>query len=399
MIFNKKSVCLTLIFCLIFALCSCGVKGSETDESSLCESFESSTIEIVLNEEPEPSDAQQVLNKMTLKEKVCQLFVVPVDDVAGKYNTVAITEDFLLFYNEFPVGGYILFEDNLKNHEQSEFLLKNLNNLSFNRFSIPTFLTVDEEGGKVARIGNNEGFNVEKFDNMFYTESADKAFYIGNTIGAYLKNIGFNVDLAPVADVFSNSENEVIGVRSFSNDPYVVCEYALNYANGLKANGIYATYKHFPGHGATKGDTHVDYAFTDKTYEELMECELLPFKSAADNNIPFIMTSHISLPSVLGDYTPVTFSYEAVTGILKNDLGYKGLVITDSLKMGAISKHYSSAEAAVLAFKAGNDLLLMPENIPEAVNGIIDAVNKGEISEDRLNQSVLKIIEYKLKIK
>lgn len=389
-----------LFLCLILAVtsvfCSCGDGETFSDSSN-----DSDTTILTESEVDETGQlvAEKILSKMTLKEKVCQLFVVPPDDMAGEYNTVEITDSFLEFYNEYPIGGYILFEDNLKNPTQAKLLLNALNGLSLERFSLPMFLSIDEEGGKVTRIADNDGFDIENSNNMFYTESEEHAYDIGNYIGSYLYELGFNIDLAPVADVFSNPENEVIGVRSFSSDPATVCKYAYKYAQGLNNNGIFATYKHFPGHGATKDDTHVDYAFTDKTLQELMECELLPFKSAAENNIDFVMTSHISLPKVLGSDTPVTFSYEAITEILKKDLGFKGLIITDSLKMGAISKHYTSAEAAVLAFKAGNDLLLMPKDIKQAVDGILLAIENGEITEQRINESVIKIIEYKLKIK
>ncbi len=385
------------IVLLTSILCSCNKADSE---SFRYENSDTSSVTVSSSDEDiVVSEAQQILSKMTLKEKVCQLFVVPPDDVSGEYNTVDINDAFLRFYNEYPVGGYILFEDNLKSPSQTKELLSSLNELSFNRFSLPVFLSIDEEGGKVTRIAGNDGFEVQEFKNMFYTESEEQAYVIGDTIGAYLYELGFNIDLAPVADVFSNSENEVIGVRSFSSDADTVCRYALKYAKGLNNNKIFATYKHFPGHGATKDDTHIDYAFTDKTYEELMQCELLPFKSAADNGIDLVMTSHISLPTVLGDNTPVTFSYEAITGILKQDLGFKGLIITDSLKMGAVSKHYTSSEIAFMSIKAGNDLLLMPQSIKEAVDGVLEAVDNGEITEDRINESVLKIIEYKLKIK
>lgn len=224
------------------------------------------------------------------------------------------------------------------------------------------------------------------------------AYNAGNTIGAYLNELGFNVDFAPVADVLTDPNNKVIGDRAFKGDAATVGNMALNYAKGLKSNGVFATFKHFPGHGATLNDTHINYAYNNKSYDEIKNNELLPFKVAADNNVDFVMVAHLSLPTILGCDTPVSLSYDAVTGILKRNLGYKGLIITDSMKMGAIAKNYSCAESSVLAIKAGNDILLMPQSISQAVDAIVSAVQNSEISEEQINASVRKILILKKKI-
>ena len=197
--------------------------------------------------------------------------------------------------------------------------------------------------------------------------------------------------------VLTNSQNQVVKDRSFGSDPKLVSQMALEVSKGLNDNGIYSCFKHFPGHGATKDDTHEGFAYTDKTYEELSKSELVPFVDAINNNADFIMVGHISVPSVVGDKTPASISSVIINDILKGKLGYKGIVITDSLSMGALTNLYQSDEIAVRAVNGGVDVLLMPQNFNQAYNGLLNAVKSGKISEKRIDESVLKIIEKKLK--
>ena len=199
-------------------------------------------------------------------------------------------------------------------------------------------------------------------------------------------------------DAETNSQNQVIGTRSFGTNPNVVSSMALSVARGLNSHGVLAVYKHFPGHGATVGDTHEGFAYTEKTLEELMQSELVPFKSAADNGIDMIMAAHISVPNVTGDNVPCSLSYKMITGVLKEQLGYNGLIVTDALNMGAIAKNYSSEDAAVMAVMAGDDLLLMPKDFKAAAAAVINQVKSGNISEERINQSVRKIVKAKLQL-
>ena len=248
-------------------------------------------------------------------------------------------------------------------------------------------------------MGNNSAFGVTSFGNMSDVGSradTEEAYEIGSTIGAYLKDLGFNMDAAPDTDVLTNSANEVVKYRSFGSDPKIVTELAAAELKGLNEQGIIGMYKHFPGHGGTTADSHEGYAYVDETLEELKEAALVPFQNGIDSGIRVIMVSHIACPNVTGDNTPATLSKELITDVLRNDMGFDGMVITDALNMGAVTQQYSSAQAAVAALDAGADMLLMPEDFKAAYQGVLDAVNNGTISEERINESVRRILEIKV---
>ncbi|MBO5417872.1 MAG: glycoside hydrolase family 3 protein [Clostridia bacterium] len=345
----------------------------------------------------EPVTAEQILSTMTLEEKIYQMFIVSPEDLSvGQGSITAYTDADMEFLKEHPVGGVIYFENNIVNPEQTKNMLQTIRKYSEDNLGLPLFACVDEEGGRVARIANNSAFNVEKFDGMGAVATEEEAYNIGKTIGAYLAELGFDFDFAPVADVLSREGSAVIGDRSFGTDPHRVSAFAAAAAKGLESNNIMSTFKHFPGHGATTADSHSDYAVTEKTYEELKQGDLIPFANASENNVSAIMVAHISVPNVIGDNTPCSLSYKMVTEILKGELGYRGLVITDALNMGAISKNYTPAEAAIKAVEAGNDVLLMPLDPENTAEGLINAVKSGRISESRIDDAVLKIIEAKL---
>lgn len=343
------------------------------------------------------TSAETLLASMSLEEKVYQMFVVAPEQLTGAGKVTAVNAGTKASLERYPVGGIIYFESNLQSRDQTKTMLADMQAYAMEIEGIPLFMCVDEEGGRVARIGNNAAFGVEKIGAMQTIGSASEAYNAGKTIGSYLAELGFNVDFAPDADVITNNENTVIGDRSFGTDPDKVTELALSYAKGLNEGNVMSTFKHFPGHGSTKGDTHTGFAYTDKTYEQLMESELKPF-SAARNNVDMIMAAHISVPEVIGDNTPASLSKVMITDILRKDLSYNGLIITDALNMGAISQNYSAEQAALLAVKAGVDILLMPQNLETAAAGIIQAVGNGEISESRIDESVIRILNAKLKL-
>ena len=214
-----------------------------------------------------------------------------------------------------------------------------------------------------------------------------------------MAELGFNVDFAPDADVLSNEDNAVIGDRSFGTDPNIVAEMAWAYSEGLNNNGVLATYKHFPGHGGTIEDSHSEYAYSYKTLDELKEMELIPFQSGSQNGVDFIMISHISTPEVTGGDIPASLSKLWVTDILRKEMGYEGIIITDSLAMGAVSNNYTSSEAAIKAVEAGCDMLLMPSNFKVAYQAVIESVKNGQISQERIDESVKRIVTAKQKMK
>ncbi len=351
--------------------------------------------ETTLPEIPEETDpVEEIIQAMTLEEKVGQLFLVTPEALTFDGETVTIlTQDLVEGMEQYPVGGIILFARNIQDPDQVTTLNARLQTAS----SFPLFLAVDEEGGTVARIGNNDAFDVTRYAStgvVGASGSRRNALDMGSTIGAYLRQYGFNLDFAPVADVNTNPDNPVIGNRAFSSQPEVAAELADAVAMGLRQQGIIPVFKHFPGHGDTAEDSHVSIAVSNKTLEEMMVCEFLPFLEAGIGDC--IMVGHIAVPNLTGDMTPADLSYEVVTEILRNQLGFQGLVITDSLSMGAITESTPSGEAAVEAFLAGCDILLMPEDLPKAFEAVYHAVEDGTISMERLHESVSRIIQYKL---
>lgn len=345
-----------------------------------------------------PEREQQVedfLSNMTLEEKIYQMFIVTPEQLTGAENVTAAGERTKNSLKERPVGGIIYFSQNLVSADQTRKMLSNTQDYAKELQGLPLFLSVDEEGGSVTRVAGNPAFSAESVGPMAEVTSAEEAYECGNIIGGYLSDLGFNLDFAPDADVLTNSANTVIGNRSFGTDADVVTEYAVAYAKGLQANHVLSTFKHFPGHGATEADTHEGYAYTNKTLTELEQAELKPFAAAQQEGVDFVMAAHISVPNVTGDNTPCSLS-ETMIQILRENCGYDGIVITDAMNMGAIIRTYSASDAAVKAVSAGVDIILMPENLEEAYSGIYDAVQNGDLSEDRIDDAVRRILKAKM---
>jgi beta-N-acetylhexosaminidase len=225
------------------------------------------------------------------------------------------------------------------------------------------------------------------------TGNPQNAYECGNTIGTYLHGYGFDIDFAPVADVNTNPENIVIGPRSFSDDPAIAAPMVTNYLQGLKDAGITGCIKHFPGHGDTKADTHTGYAQSLKTWDEMKNCEMVTFRAGIQWGCQLIMTAHIALPNITGSDIPSTLSPVILQDKLRDELGYQNIIITDAMEMGAITQHYSSSEAALRSIQAGVDIVLGPRYFIEAFDAVVAAVNNGTLSEERINQSVRRILK------
>ncbi len=370
--------------------------------------------------EEEPSEEElldlrtkEVLSSMTLEEKVAQLFFVAPESLVETDPVVETDMAFAEALHEYPVGGVVYFAKNLLDAEQTTQMLSIAQENYRSGQNLPLFLAVDEEGGRVRRIGKNENFHVESVDAMgTLAKNGDTKviFDAADTIGSYLNELGFNVDFAPDADVITNPENAVIGDRSFGTDPSLVSDMAASYSDGLHNNGILSCYKHFPGHGGTAEDSHTGAAYSYKTRDELYETELVPFMYAEEHGVDFVMVAHICVPEVTGEEfvpafpkagegtkdIPATFSKILVTDILREEMGYQGIIITDSLSMGAITDYYDSNEAAVYALEAGCDMLLMPEDFHGAYEAVLTAVQDGRISKERLDESVYRIVRTKI---
>lgn len=345
-----------------------------------------------------PSNPQELLEQMSLEEKVYQMFMVKPEQLTGVCPTTASGETTRNAIENYPIGGIIYFADNLVSVPQTRDMLSNVQQYAKDSSGVGLFTAVDEEGGTVARVAQKLG--TTSFSNMeHYGESNDAgtAYSIGYTIGSDLHNLGFNLDFAPVADVNINIYNE-LGSRIFSSNPYVVANMAASVATGLQDAGVCATLKHFPGLGAEDGNTHDDsFVIIDRTVEQLRETEFVPFRSGINAGADFVMVSH-QIVTGFGDNLPADLSYIAVTEYLRNELGFDGIAITDAQQMNTISTVYSSGDAAVMSVKAGIDIILMPEDLQSAVNAVCDAVNSGEISESRIDESVMRILNQKYEL-
>lgn len=342
------------------------------------------------------SAAQMLLAKMSLEEKIYQMFIVTPEQLRGSGGTVTQIDSVLqAALQQRPVGGVICFEGHIRTPAQTTGLLAGLQTAS----RLGLFIAVDEEGGRVARLGKNSAMGTTAFPPMLEigeSGSTENARNVGRTIGKEIKPFGFNLDLAPVADVFSNPNNPAVGNRCFSRDPRIAAEMVAACVEGFKESGMLCTLKHFPGHGDTETDTHYGAAISNKTLKELQECEFLPFQAGIAAGADVIMIAHLSLPNVTGNDLPATLSREIITGLLREQLGFNGLIITDAMNMEAITKYFSPGEAAVMTIQAGTDIVLMPNDLSDAVNGVLSAVKNGKLSEARINESVYRILHAKL---
>lgn len=394
--FTKKVASILMSLSIILTS-SCAQRVTVVDENASTEKF------IFNDDETVVRTTKDVFGKMSLREKVGQLFIVRPEALAENSNaetapaTDRVDDAVISRIEEYPVGGIALFSRNITSAEQLPMFISDLQSSS----KYPLFIAVDEEGGRVARIANSDFFNVASYKSMEdigKSGDASKAEEVGRQIGSYLKELGFNLDFAPVADTNTNPQNIVIGDRSYGSDPALVARMVSAQLDGMHDSGIMGTLKHFPGHGDTKDDTHSGYVSIEKTWDELKECELVPFITALPK-ADMVMVSHITAVNVTSDKLPTSMSETMITGKLRNELGYDGVIITDAMAMGAVADNYTSAEAAVTAVKAGVDIVLMPQNLDEAFNGVMNAVTDGEISMERLDESVLRILKMKAKYK
>lgn len=344
--------------------------------------------------------AREIVDQMTLEQQVDQLFFVTPEALTGVDIATAAGETTHNALKEHTVGGIILMGQNIVDPEQLTTMTKNLQSYSEEEISLPLFIAVDEEGGRVLRIASNSSFDLKETPPMAEigeTDDSANAYEAGNYIGTYLKDYGVNVDFAPDADVITESENKVIGDRSFGKNPDMVAEYAVQYINGLHDAGVVGCPKHYPGHGGTKEDTHSSFAYNNDTWSELEESELVPFIALINNGCDMMMVSHVSLPEVTGDDIPASMSGILITNKLRLELLYTGIVITDSINMGAIANKYDVDEASVEALKAGVDMILLSKGFDKAYEGVMTAISEGTLSEERIAESATRVVRRKLK--
>lgn len=339
----------------------------------------------------------EAVSGMTLEEKVAQLFVVRPEDLTHVGIQVAAGEATRAALEELPVGGICYFAQNLVDPDQTREMLSNTQAYYEEVTGLPCFLAVDEEGGTVLRVGSNPAFGVERIGDMRDVASDEEARQAAVTIGSYLTDLGFNVDFAPDADI-ADVEGSTLGLRSFGASAEVVAPRVRAQVEGFLSTGILCSAKHFPGIGGAVGDSHDGTITADTTVEELRASELVPFEAAMEAGVPFVMVGHITLPNVTGDRVPASLSHAVVQGLLRDELGYDGIVITDALNMGAVVEEVGHDRIGVQALLAGVDMVLMPADLEAAYQGVLDAVASGELSEERIDESVARIVRTKLEL-
>ncbi len=330
------------------------------------------------------------VEQMTLDEKIGQMMFAGVSGTTLQQETTSLIHD-------YKVGGLILYGNNLETPQQTVTLMNALMAANVNN-QFPLFLGTDQEGGKVIRLpGPLKNFPTNQ--SIGDINQSSLSFAVGQLLGEQLKAFGFNLDFAPVLDVNSNPNNPIIGDRSFSNDPEIVSQLGIETMKGLESKQVIPVVKHFPGHGDTAVDSHLELPKVTKSLDDLNQLELVPFKAAIDSGADVVMVAHILLPKIDPQY-PSSMSKEVITGMLREQLGFDGVVMTDDMTMKAITNHFDIGQAAVDSVKAGSDVILIAHeyaNVTAAVQAVKAAVNKGEITEDRINDSVRRIIALKQK--
>lgn len=338
---------------------------------------------------PIPSRAETLLAGMTLREKICQMIMAKPSDITGVRTVIAAGDATRKGLEKYPVGALLYDRSNMRDKEQLSTMLKNTQSYA----SIPLILTCDEEGGRVTRLMHTVGTTQVDAMLKYKDQGVETAEKNARTLAADLVSCGFNMDLAPVADVWSNPKNTVIGDRAYSDDFTQAAQLIPGAVRGFHEGGVACVLKHFPGHGSTTGDSHYGSAYINKTLDQLRQEDISVFQAGIAAGADAVMMGHLIVSDV--DAEPAVFSYDIVTGLLRDELGYDGVVMTDALEMQAIADHYGKNEVAVKAVKAGVDMLLCPADLDGAIDALTRAVESGEITQERIDQSVLRILKLK----
>ena len=360
-------------------------ESGTTTEEQTADSQETTEV----TEEVKACLVDETLAGMTLHEKVCQMMFVTPEELTGEDGVTVAGDATRQALENYPVGGIVYFAKNLESQDQVKEMIDNSQKDS----SIGLFVATDEEGGVVNRLMDTVGTTY--IGSMYYykDDGDETAYENAYTIANDMSALGFNLDFAPVADVWSNPDNTVIGERAYSDDYAQAAELVGNAVKGFNDGGVMCTLKHFPGHGDTAEDSHYSSAYVHRTKEEIMADEMQPFRSGIEAGAEFVMVGHLIVPDI--DEVPATLSYKIATGILRDELKFEGVAITDSFEMESIADNYSVDDAVVMSVKAGMDMILQPKDMASAVNSIEQAVADGELSEDRIDESVRRILTLK----
>lgn len=370
------------------------------------------------------SRVDEILAGMTIDQKIGQMIMPDfrkwqAEGEDAQSDMTVLNDEVAEIIDKYDFGGVILFAENVKETEQTLKLTNDLQDAAIaneaGNGDIPLLITIDQEGGIVYRLGSGTALP----GNMAIgaTNSEEDARLAGEIIGRELSALGINVNFAPVFDTNNNPNNPVIGLRSISSDPQRVARLGVPMMQGMQEYDIATAAKHFPGHGDTATDSHTGLPMVNKSYEELKELELVPFQAAVDNGVDMLMTAHIQYPQVETDtvtskadgseiYVPATLSDDIITGIVREDMGFDGVVVTDAMNMDAISTNFGESEAVIMAIQADVDICLMPTilrskadmaKMDQIIADVKAALEDGTITEDMLNDSVKRILTLKEK--
>jgi beta-N-acetylhexosaminidase len=388
---NMK-VATLLSLMLIFTSCSNPMSSNQSVPSpapSLSPTFQPTNEPTV-----KPTEAidpiKEKIAGLTLDEKIGQMVIVGIEGTSMQKQAKEMID-------KYEVGGFILYKDNITGADQS---LKLLNQLkaSNQMNDIPLWLSVDQEGGKVSRLSDEftklpSAADIGKAANSRYT------YLIGQALGEAVHALGFNMDFAPVLDINSNPKNPVIGNRAFGATPELVITHGIETMKAIQSKQVAAVVKHFPGHGDTSVDSHLDLPVVNKSLKELEAFELLPFVKAIQEDADAIMIAHLLIPKIDEKY-PASLSKEIITDLLRKKLNYNGVVITDDMTMGGITDHYDVGEAAVKSVLAGSDIILIGHDYDTQISvlqALIQNARDGVITKEQLDQSVYRILSLKAK--
>ena len=388
----KSAVC--LILSLLLALSACGTAPEEPalpspDAEGVATPAPTPTPEPTPTPDPVLTRAEELLAGMSLREKLCQLMIVRPEVLTGESPVTAAGETTRLALEQYPVGGLIYSVDNLVTQEQTREMIENTQSYS----KIPLIISADEEGGNVGRLMYKLGTTFIHSMYSYKDMGEDTAYQNALTIGTDMVSCLFNTDFAPVADVWTNPANTVIGDRAYSDEFGQASELVAAAVRGFTESGVICCVKHFPGHGDTSTDTHEGAAAVDKSLEELRAGEFLPFEAGIEAGVDMVMVGHITVTAV--DDEPATISHEVITGLLREELGWDGVVVTDSLDMGALAG-YEIGEVCVKYLEAGGDIMLGIPDLAAALTALETAVTEGRLTEQRIDESALRVLMLKL---
>ena len=389
-----RKIFFILFFCALLA--GCGQKKEDIKPAVASETAQNITVVQPTTEETtETTTVDEIASqmaKMSLDEKLCQLFIVDIGNADDELK-INCRDGSVWDLNDKPLGGYIYFTEDIKGVAGTCEFTQRLKKLG----NIQPFIAVDEEGGAVSRIASSGAVSdyyipsAKTLAKGGREEVVKNYTYLAKTIFA----MGFNMDFAPDADVDTNPENPIIGDRAFSSDPETAADMAAAAADALKNNGIIPVVKHFPGHGDTETDSHSGLAAVPHGRQRLDTVELVPFKKAIENGVPVIMAGHLTVPALSQSDKPASLNKDIITGLLREELGFDGVVVTDAMNMEAVTDIYGDGDAAVAAIDAGVDIILMTPDIQTAFNALKTAVGDGRLTEKRINASVYRILSLK----